>query len=43
MNNLLAEQIAGNAGWPFQFRFAVHGIWSRVPEFTFRPRCVGDE
>ena len=23
---------AGNAGWPFQFRFAVHVIWSRVPE-----------
>jgi hypothetical protein len=23
---------AGNAGWPFQFRFAVHAIWSRVPE-----------
>ena len=28
-----AEQIAaGNAGWRFQFRFAVHIIWSRVPE-----------
>jgi len=28
-----AEQIAaGNAGWPSQFRFAVHVIWSRVPE-----------
>jgi len=23
---------AGNAGWPFQFRFAVHTGWSRVPE-----------
>jgi len=23
---------AGNAGWRFQFRFAVHGFWSRVPE-----------
>jgi hypothetical protein len=23
---------AGNAGWPFQFRFAVHAGWSRVPE-----------
>ena len=21
---------AGNAGWPFQFRFAVHGLYSRV-------------
>jgi hypothetical protein len=29
----LAEQIAaGNAGWPVQFRFAVHVIWSCVPE-----------
>lgn len=28
-----AEQIAaGNAGWPVQFRFAVHAGWSRVPE-----------
>src|SRR5208282_2133343 len=27
------EQIAaGNAGWPVQFRFAVHIVWSRVPE-----------
>jgi hypothetical protein len=27
------EQVAAsNAGWPFQFRFAVHGFWSRVPE-----------
>jgi hypothetical protein len=27
------EQIAaGNAGWPLQFRFAVHVIWSRVLE-----------
>ena len=25
-------QAAGNAGWPFQFRFAVHAGWSRVPE-----------
>jgi hypothetical protein len=23
---------AGNAGWAFQFRFAVHAGWSRVPE-----------
>jgi len=23
---------AGNAGWPVQFRFAVHAGWSRVPE-----------
>jgi hypothetical protein len=23
---------AGNAGWRFQFRFAVHVLWSRVPE-----------
>jgi hypothetical protein len=23
---------AGNAGWPVQFRFAVHGFLSRVPE-----------
>jgi hypothetical protein len=23
---------AGNAGWPVQFRFAVHILWSRVPE-----------
>jgi len=23
---------AGNAGWPFQLRFAVHAGWSRVPE-----------
>ena len=23
---------SGNAGWPSQFRFAVHGFWSRVPE-----------
>ncbi len=23
---------AGNAGWPVQFRFAVHVILSRVPE-----------
>ncbi len=32
-----AQQIApGNAGWPVQFRFAVHVIWSRVPElWTF--------
>ena len=32
-----AEQIAaGNAGWRSQFRFAVHGFWSRVPElWTF--------
>jgi hypothetical protein len=29
----MAQQIAaGNAGWPFQFRFAVHAGWSRVPE-----------
>ena len=28
-----AYQIAaGNAGWRFQFRFAVHAGWSRVPE-----------
>jgi hypothetical protein len=27
------QQIAaGHAGWPVQFRFAVHVIWSRVPE-----------
>lgn len=27
------QQIAaGNAGWAVQFRFAVHVIWSRVPE-----------
>ena len=27
------QQIAaGNAGWPVQFRFAVHSDWSRVPE-----------
>jgi hypothetical protein len=26
----------GNAGWRFQFRFAVHGFWSRAPElWTF--------
>ena len=24
--------VAGNAGWPSQFRFAVHVIWSRVPD-----------
>jgi len=23
---------AGNAGWPIQFRFAVHGFLSRVAE-----------
>ena len=23
---------AGNAGWPFQFRFAVHDFWPHVPE-----------
>ena len=28
------EFAAGNAGWPFQFRFAVHAGWSRVPELT---------
>ena len=29
----VAKQIAaGNAGWPVQFRFAVHADWSRVPE-----------
>jgi hypothetical protein len=35
--NKFAEHIsAGNAGWPFQFRFAVHVMWSRVPElWTF--------
>ena len=25
---------AHNAGWPSQFRFAVHGFWSGVCEFT---------
>ena len=31
--NREAEQIAAdNAGWPVQFRFAVHADWSRVPE-----------
>ena len=29
----LVQPIApGNAGWPVQFRFAVHAGWSRVPE-----------
>ena len=27
---------AGNAGWPSQFRFAVHRFWSRVPELDVR-------
>ena len=26
------ECAAGNAGWRLQFRFAVHVLWSRVPE-----------
>ncbi len=29
---LMPKIAAGNAGWRFQFRFAVHVIWSRVPE-----------
>ena len=33
MNRKRLNKIAaGNAGWLFQFRFAVHVIWSRVPE-----------
>jgi hypothetical protein len=33
MSNKIA---AGNAGWPVQFRFAVHAFWSRAPElWTF--------
>ena len=32
-HEIVAYQIAAaNAGWPAQFRFAVHVIWSRVPE-----------
>ena len=37
---------AGNAGWPFQFRFAVHILWSRVPElwtlgrYTFMKNAI---
>jgi hypothetical protein len=32
---MIVDQIAaGNAGRPVQFRFAVHVIWSRVPELT---------
>ena len=32
-NEQPVQQItAGNAGWPVQFRFAVHAGWSRVPE-----------
>ena len=26
------EIATGNAGWPVQFRFAVHVNWSRAPE-----------
>jgi hypothetical protein len=26
------QNIPGKAGWQLQFRFAVHSIWSRVPE-----------
>src|ERR1035438_4477583 len=34
----MIEQIAaGNAGWRFQFRFAVHAGWSRVPELWTKP------
>jgi hypothetical protein len=32
MKTLPSKITAGNAGWRFQFRFAVHVIWSRVPE-----------
>jgi hypothetical protein len=30
---LVQPVAAGNAGWPFLFRFAVPVIWFRVPEF----------
>ena len=38
------QQIAArNAGWPSQFRFAVHVIWSRVPElWTLGGGRLGD-
>ena len=29
---MFSKQIAGNAGWRLQFRFAVHTGWSRVPD-----------
>jgi hypothetical protein len=39
---MMPNQItAHNAGWPSQFRFAVHGFWSGVCEFhrwTYRHR-----
>ena len=31
-----AQIAAGNAGWRFQFRFAIHAGWSRVPEHVRR-------